>query len=216
MLNPAYIPNVPAAMTEERLLELQEAAASGDVDAQREIIHGNMRRVIVVVTNFARKFPKYRDDLLGEALARLVRAVRSLPAKVENPDPSGYLLCAIKGACSDCMRASRLVGGDTRNGKSFMRSIDIDEIIPRRRDTERILKSLNLITDDRHTQHATVADLLSKFSESERRMIQLRMEDYTDEEIGALVNQSKLQIWQMRQDVKVRLALLLKGQRCPH
>lgn len=181
-----YVPNAPPALTDEQLKELQPLAAGGDQFAINTIINGNIRRVVVIAKAFAAKKPCFADEFLDAALTRLVECVHRMPKDHENP--SGYILSAVVGAMRDVLRSSRLYGGNTRNKNGVKQG------------------AMPVQTSRGHQfESVAVQEILEQFSEIERKMITLRMEDHTDEEIGKILNQSRVSISRMRAEVKSRL-----------
>ena len=163
---------------------LVEAILAGDPNAINRFIEGNMALVTVKVEAFLAKWPQYaylRDDLLSEGFLALTRAAHELGKEVETFNPQGLIGTAVNNALIDLVRKEKGVPLT----KDIETSLLVDPI-----------SEIELKVD---------LQALCK-GEKDRRIIEMREQGYSHDEIGREVNLCKGNVTRRLQALNARYA----------
>ena len=157
-----------------------------DLGDFNEFIKENMPFVTKKVEAFVTKFPQYtylQDDLLSEGFLALTKAAHELAKGKQGPNlnPSGLIYVCVRNALIDLVKRERHVPLT----KDIEASLLVDPI------SEIELKvDLQALCKD----------------EKDRRIIEMREQGHTDEEIGAELGISRSQAGRRRQSLHARYA----------
>jgi hypothetical protein len=193
-------------LTAEENLAIYALVRTGDAVARECMVTGNMPLVVEWVNNFikdGRMWLEYlRDDLTGAGFLGLVGAVNNLAkntASIENP--IGYLRGAVLAKLFDMIAQDQNVmrprsGGRARRDENWKLPCTV------RVDMEKLLVSGSFYTS------IDLRDFIQVCcrTDTERQMVQLREEGYTQTEIGKQVGvcQTKVSLFFHRIETKIQ------------
>lgn len=138
----------------------------------------------------ARNHTEY-EELVSVANLAIVEAAHNISP--DHPNPTGYIRRAIRNKMADYM-ADGIIGisfrSASRKPEARLKVHSIDHHGPARRSSAQ--------------QEVEVRDFLSRLSEQERQIVQLRMRGHTDSEIAELLSISWNVVYRVRQSLRKR------------
>jgi hypothetical protein len=166
--------------------ELYILLVTGDDAARRQMIEGNMGLVLNKVDHFLKSFPAadfLRDDLIAEGLLALAESVAKMAQQgyVDNPNPVNYICNNVQfaiGALVDeelqLQAPSRTQRHARNRGKDIKAPVQVT------------VEPSHIDAPQDPTSMSDLADLIDACCESqtERDIVRLRQESYTDQEIS--------------------------------
>lgn len=162
--------------------ELYPAVVAGDAEACYRMVKENLPLVYVLVGDYLKNQPQYRyleSDLIAEGKLRVVKAVRNMVGKqVRNPNPTGFIRSHIGYAFEDVVSRECREEEELDEGTFFL---DLNS------------DAVDLIDE---LQHKCVL-LGIPWS-----VIELRLQGYTDSEIGEKLGLSQQTISGYRQQLR--------------
>lgn len=194
---------ITKSLTREENEHLYQKVVTGDKDAIRKMIEGNMALVIVRVESFLIKNTKYeylRDDLHSEGMLALTMAVNQMANKGEHsePNPSGYIYVAIDNALSELASEEDVLCGSKRQMK---RDRESGRQIPSRENFS-VTNSLGIdpcsLIDLRESIYGTAE------TEEERRYIELAESGYSMTEIADRLGIFFVRLYELKRNLAAR------------
>jgi len=206
----------------DRLLVLLQR---GDTNARQEMIERNMPLVVKCVERMVKRYPKLRrhfDDLVGVGFLVLTEAVQQLTQEKVNPDasisPTGYLKTSIyRGICREiCQSGTIRIPQETINlWRHQGKLTDEDNPIPTIKSLEslqadiaagREIMDSSLIQDDPGLENfeAFEAVLQCCRTDLERKIILLRAQNLTMDEVGRQVNRDESRVSRILAEIQQR------------
>ncbi len=203
----------PLSMENNDALYLRLIA--GDEKAGDEMIEGNLALVVYRVDAYLRAAPQmayYRDDLISAGLHGLCQVVERMKKKTPgaNPKPTGWITKAIDLGISNHADEANTITVPRRTQTRARKAGT--PIRPPRTVSDKALVSQ---IDSSFHEEIAATELQEEIlaccqTEPERRIVTMRVEGYTDAEIGKALNCSAHCISSKRAKIQARFI-----ERCP-
>jgi hypothetical protein len=198
----------PAQRATERIEKLVERLQDGDTTARDDLIHCCRRIVKDRVELVTRNYPwtrNSRDDLIGVGLLAVVEVVNQLQGGLRiEPNVTGYISTRVKYAVIDELRTQTQYNETHQSFATLQSPSDIDLTVIEdecRRQGSLIPVTLSelLAREDDGFDETDCLDFLFAccMSESERKLIELRLQGYTIREVENEMQLSHTTIVQM-------------------
>lgn len=190
----------PASLEENDAL--YSAVVAGDEAAKRRMIEGNMPHVLSKVEAYIRCFPSaayLRDDLVGEGMLGLCKAVAQMADGQSVSKPTGYLSSCVQraiGAVVDLAAGNgasvRTIRNRRRSGQEIAQQVSEEFQMP------------DEVVDP--TSMTDMRDMLDSCCETdeERAIIRMREEQYpcgSDREIAIALNLPYTTVYMIRREI---------------
>lgn len=168
----------PKAITQERVNELLPELKNGSYPARDELIEGHIRLVLGISNQFAKKFPALKEDIESKSYDVLVdklEKLRSGKNTIEHTNLGGFINKCIVG---ELRRFTKKEVEIFKKNREF--EVDIESA-----DT-----TFNRLVED--IQNDVV------FTETEKILLTMRIQGYTDSEIGEKLGVTQQRVWLVR------------------
>lgn len=213
-----YLPNYIRA---PRLEELVTKLRRGDRSVEHEIIRGHLRLGLRIIQD---KNYSVADDLIGEMEYAVTKAVwMAGRGALKDNNITAYIASYIRHHINEYIKSNRLVTAPPRTIRDWNKKnkktklfhrISIIEGEPYKTDDSGQTIRLQSVgvayhiptVDDGPLEEVDIRDILDKvtFSNSEKKIIDLREQGYNIEEIGKVVGYSKSMVHKLLHDIEDR------------
>ena len=174
------------AASRESNKTLQPLVAAGDDSARQRMIEANMRLVAYKVEQFLATRPQFeymKDDLLSEGFVGLTKGVNWIRDQAV-ADPTAYL--------AQCIR------------KHLLSAVEVADIVRAPRNKKRLVRqpiagAAAYAPDTQHEVLESIVDVCD--DETERTIVSLRAEGYSDAEIAGRVGLSRSRVSTLRKEI---------------
>jgi len=193
------------SLSEEDTVELIERHRKGRKLAGQQLVKGHLALALTIVGQYVALFKSRRfvDDFVSAAMVGLADGVEKLREPPDgNDNPQAIIAAFIHRAITDYIESLPTVkvpSRSERRGKAIPTRVYDDA------ENERLIDSGVL------EEISPVEEMIDSVvqSELEANIVRLRVEGYTDDEIGAELGYSRQTVQVIRQDLHERLKVLL-------
>lgn len=151
--------NMSATMDPVHLATLVRRHREGDATVRDALISAHYRIAMSIASKYARVWPELKDDLVGEIMLALVASVDRARKALYNDDITPFLISRLHGAVCTMIRSHC-----RRKGKGAA--------------PDRCKECPNLL------ELEVLDEIVGPLDEQDRDIVLLRVEGYTDQEIG--------------------------------
>jgi DNA-directed RNA polymerase specialized sigma subunit len=186
---------------------------AGDKSARDEMIEGNVALVVYRVDAYLRMAPQmsyYRDDMIASGLLGLCDAVDGMSKKGVIRKPTGYISIAIDRYVSHAADEANAIVVPFQ-AQAAARQEGTPMCLPRTVSDSALTNYNDLSTIECEEVLALTEEVLACCQDDvERRIVSMRVDGYTDEEIGQALAIQRRHVSRMREGIFKRF-----NERCP-
>jgi hypothetical protein len=195
--------------------EVYKRLVAGDIKARDEMMVGNVALAIYRVEAYLRgasQMSYYRDEMISAGILGLCSAVERMQKRgiVKNPKPTGCITKAIDRYISHCADEANTIVVSSRV-QQMARAVGEPIILPHTV-SEKTLISVDdtSIRDREEVSELKEEALACCKDEVEKTIVTMRVDGYTDAQIGKSLNLVRRRVSRLRQDIFKRF-----NERCP-
>lgn len=175
------------------LEETVQRFRSGDSSVRDELIISLIPTALTIASRVSRKNPRRADDLISTALYHLVLSVDAFPAVGIDNNIAAYVAKRVKCETLSCLSEHSVVKKRTLFRK--LKKGEIVESIFEILESDRVVDDCQYDTDKR--------DFIEvMFNKEEIKILQYRLDGYTNEEIAKIVNVSESYVQNRVQEIQ--------------
>jgi len=195
--------NLPSPLPEQELIYQIKKLREGDIHARDIIIMGHMRLGVTIAARYASYFPDSREDILAEMYCGILDAIGKVDRLKDN-GISGWIVSHIHGHIANFLRENKLIHiPRSSDVKHYFHSYFSMEYGKEDEDNTAYVYSgpisiLPFTVDD---DKLVVTDFLNHLSKREAKIVQMKMEGYTDREIASKIGLTASRIGQILKEV---------------
>jgi len=203
VVHPLGQSDLPNQMSEEELHAKTEAHKQGDDSVKDDLILGHVRLTLQICGGYVGRYPHKKDDIVSAAMLGLVKAVDRAREHLDHDNISGYITLKIHSHISDYLKNDKLIRGPADLVPYTMsianRSMDQDagEYY---NDAENVVLPPQYDEDD-----IIINDFLNQLPGMQRKIVELKLMSYTNNEIAKRLGVSTGYIWQILLKVQEKL-----------
>jgi RNA polymerase sigma factor (sigma-70 family) len=216
--------------SDDEKLVLTRRAKAGDQSAIPDLVDAYIPEAMRSASWYVRRAPGKIDDIFGAGLEGLVvGCTRACNGHLKDDNILKYIKSIVRWAVQDFLRKDFLIPIPVAEFRKRVKAMEKDRVYMNKENkpgadvkthTNGILEGVAIIVSFENLKENTafdlpthdkqlnaVEDLFTKLelTERESRIVSLRMDDYTLQEIGDKVDLSKMRIKQILDDVKVKV-----------
>lgn len=221
---PFKIKNLPSQIEKKELEKLVIQLRKGDKKVINKIVEGHLCLALSIAARWGYLFANKIDDIVGVAQLELVNATYRAITNLKDNNITFYLSASIHGAIKEFVENDNVINMPSRTIRYYIKKGDIradnipKEISLLEQNPEFELRDqasyiVPEITKDNEEKLIEVQELINKITNDylEKKIIFLRAQGYTYDEIGPKVGYSSTKICIIVQSIEKKFNKLYKG-----
>ena len=213
-----YIQTDGYKKTAQEIEQMASKLREGDASQISALIECHIKLAYQISKRFINSYPKKKDDIIAAAFYGLSKAVNwAYEGRLYDDGITKYIQVTVQRHIRDFLETDHKINIPR---KTFKRLIELNEtiefvpvIVPINHDTENenedfYLEDYQENVTDQYVQHYKIFEelfFILKLTDIERQIVELRLDGYTQAEIGQKLNRTQQSIQQILKGIQDRI-----------